>query len=334
MGRIMAAALTVSFATVVLAAQEQAPIRSSTRTVAVYATVSDESGRLVTDLTADEFEVYDRGKRQPLTVFVSDIQPITIVVMLDRSESMRANFRLVEAAADEFVKKLMPVDRARIGSFATRIQVDPRDFTSDHAEMTDILRTELQPAGPTPLWNAVGVGMTALARQEGRRVVLVFTDGIDRPLNGSPNNLSLRDVTRRAQAENVMVYGIGLAVRMRLPPGQGRGYGRRGPGGFGPPGGYGGGGGGQGRLIEQGPDPGLAKLAAESGGGYFELTSANDLPSTFARVADELHRQYALGFEPTKLDGKTHDLEVKVTRPGLTVRARKSYVAARERGPS
>jgi Ca-activated chloride channel family protein len=315
---------SVAGAVAVLAGQTQGPIRSGAETVAVYATVADATGRLVTDLTRDDFEVLDNGKPQPLTIFTSDTQPITIVVMLDRSESMRANFRLVEAAADEFVRRLLPGDRARLGSFATRIQVDPRDFTGDRAELTEILRTELQPAGPTPLWNAIGVGITALARQDGRRVVLVFTDGVDRPFNGSSRNLSLRDVTRRAEAENVMVYGIGLAIRMSFPGRGGRGYG----GGFG---GYGGGGGRGGmRTIEQGPDPGLAKLSAESGGGYFELTTTNDLGSTFARVADELHRQYGLGFVPAKLDGKRHDLEVRVKRPGLVARARRSYIAPRQ----
>jgi VWFA-related protein len=84
------------------------------------------------------------------------------------------------------------------------------------------------------------------------------------------------------------------------------------------------------RNIVQKPDEGLAKIAAETGGGYFELTQAEDLRSAFSRVADELHRQYALGFEPTKLDGKSHKLEVRLKRPGLKARARKSYVAAME----
>jgi VWFA-related protein len=83
------------------------------------------------------------------------------------------------------------------------------------------------------------------------------------------------------------------------------------------------------RMIVQKPDEGLAKIAAETGGGYFELTRAEDLRATFSRVADELHRQYALAFEPTKLDGKSHELEVRVKRPGAKARARKNYVAAK-----
>lgn len=82
-----------------------------------------------------------------------------------------------------------------------------------------------------------------------------------------------------------------------------------------------------GRL--QRPHPGIRKLAETTGGGYFELTRANDLNSTFTRVADELHRQYVLGFTPPVLDNKLHQIEVRVRQPGMTARARKSYLAAK-----
>ena len=75
------------------------------------------------------------------------------------------------------------------------------------------------------------------------------------------------------------------------------------------------------------PDEGLPKIAAATGGGYFGLSSPRDLASTFARVADELHHQYALGFTPEKLDGKMHTLEVRVAGAGMTARARRSYLA-------
>lgn len=301
-------------ASVALAADQQ-PFRTRAQTVAIYATVRDSHGRLVGDLTRDDFEVFDNGKRQNLTVFESSVQPISVVMLLDRSASMRMNFRLVEVAAGEFVKALLPADKARIGSFASRIQLDPRDFTSDRGELLTILRSELQPAGPTPLWNAVSVGVTALRHQEGRRVILVFTDGVDSPMGG--RTVGYSDAARAAQAENVMVYAIGLA-RERFLRGSG-GFGgtvRAGPGATGRPD----------RVIEK-PDAGLPRIAAETGGGYFELIRGADLPSTFAKVADELHRQYALGFEPSKLDGKNHRLEVKVKRPDLTVRARRGYLA-------
>ena len=187
----------------------------------------------------------------------------------------------------------------------------------------------------------------ALLHEQGRRVIVVFTDGVDSPMNFSANNSSLKDVMKRAEQEDVMVYAIGLAGSVpsygggggppRAPMGRGgRGF----PGGYGGGhgggmGGWGGGGGrgghGQSPRDDQ-PDEGLPKIAAATGGGYFELPSANDLATTFKRVVDELHHQYALGFTPAALDGKMHTLEVRVTPPGMTVRARKSYFARQNRG--
>ena len=207
-----------------LAAPQQEPtFKSGAATVAVYATVTDSAGRLVPDLTKDDFELYDNGKRQPITLFESGQQPITVIMMLDRSGSMMGNFKLVRAAAEQFVTRLQAGDKARIGSFADRIQVDPREFTSSQRDLIEILRTQLQEAGATPLWNAINVGITGLLHQDGRRVVLVFTDGMDRPLNSSSNNVSLRDAMKRAQQEDVMVYAIGLASSSPFAGRRGRG---------------------------------------------------------------------------------------------------------------
>ena len=310
----------LALAAATLAAQQ--PFKSGAQTVVVYATVTDSSGHIVTDLTRDRFEVYDGGKAQTITTFANDVQPITVVMMLDRSVSMLHNFSLVEEAAGTFVDRLGSSDKARIGSFSNRIQLDPRDFTSDHGELLTILKSELQPEGPTPLWNAIYVGITALLHQQGRRVILVFTDGMDSPETSAVN--SLKTVMKYAEEEDVMVYAIGLA-----PAGFGGGGSARGGQGF-PGRGRGGFGGrrsgGPGRVADK-PDEGLPKIAAATGGGYFELTSANDLASTFARVADELHHQYALGFTPSSLDGKMHALELHVKGEGMKARARKSYLA-------
>jgi len=343
---VVVLALCLTGAVVAAVEQQQPPpaaptFTTSNRTVAVYATVTDAGGRLVPDLERVAFQIDDNGKRQDLTLFANDIQPITVVMLLDRSGSMRANFDLVEQAAEQFVNAMLSADQARIGSFSNRIQIDPRDFTSNHDELVKILRTELQPEGPTPLWNAVNVGITALSHQQGRRVILVFTDGVDSPMNFSNTNHSLKDVMKRAEEENVMVYAIGLAgnnpptTAGGYPgggwgrPGGGRMPGRRGggTGGWGGP--RGGFGGGRPFAANDKPDEGLPKIAAATGGGYFELTSTNNLAETFKRVADELHHQYALGFTPQALDGKMHNLAVRVAPPGASVRARRSYLAAR-----
>src|SRR5207253_1396540 len=82
-------------------------------------------------LSRDEFAIEDNGKRQDLTLFSSDLQPITVVMLLDRSGSMKPNFTLEREGAEAFVRSMGPADKARIGSFSKAIQVDPDDFTSD-----------------------------------------------------------------------------------------------------------------------------------------------------------------------------------------------------------
>ena len=337
-GRI-AALLAASVSVAIAASQTQPPsFVAATRTVAVYATVTNVRGQLVPDLSRDDFTIDDNGKRQTLTLFANDIQPITLIMLLDRSGSMKPNFDLEERAAEAFVRAMLPADEARIGSFASRIQVDPPDFTSDRDALLRILRNELQEDGPTPLWNAVNTAIDKLLIEQGRRVVLVFTDGVDMPMNFSNHNKSLKDVMKRAEEENVMVYAIGLAGQNGMPGTGGRGgdlrgRGGAGPGAFGGLGGRGPGSGGRQPQMEE-PDEGLPKIAAATGGGYFALSSPRDLASTFARVADELHHQYALGFTPEKLDGKMHDLTLHLSEPDLIARARKRYLASKLPGGS
>ena len=323
-----------SIATIVAAPQSQPPtFTAGNRTVAVYATVTNAQQRLITDLKRDEFTIEDNTKRQELTLFSNDIQPITVIMLLDRSSSMKPNFDLERQAAESFVRSMGPEDKARIGSFSKSIQIDPMDFTSDRDVMQKILRNDLQDEGPTPLWNAVDTGIDKLLLEQGRRVVLVFTDGVDMPLSFNGKGKSLKDVMKRAEEHDVMVYAIGLSGQNGPPvsgtdrrgtinPGAIGGLGGRGLGGY------------SGRPQMEGPDEGLPKIAAATGGGYFELMSTKDLAFTFSRVADELHHQYALGFTPEKLDNKMHDLTVKVSRPDVTVRARKRYLASRVLGGS
>ena len=335
-GRVVA--LLTLFVGVVMAAPQAQPPQfgAANRTVAVYATVTGARGRLVPDLSRDDFAIDDNGKRQALTLFANDIQPITLIMLLDRSGSMKANFDLEERAAEAFVREMLPNDKARIGSFAKYIQIDPEEFTSDRDKLIKILRTDLQEDGPTPLWNAVDRGIDKLLIEQGRRVILVFTDGVDMPLNFASHNKSLKDVMKRAEEDDVMVYAIGLAGQngMPSPGGRGtdRGRGGMNPGAFGGLGGRGLGGNTAGQLQTEQPDEGLPKIAAATGGGYFELTSPQGLASTFARVANELHHQYALGFTPEKLDGKMHDLTVHLSQPELVARARKRYLASKAVG--
>jgi Ca-activated chloride channel homolog len=325
---ICGAALAAVCGVALLAQQPTPSFKSGTPLVAVYSTVTNAQGRLITDLERGEFTIEDNGKRQELSLFGNDVQPITIVMLLDRSSSMKTNFQLERAAAEAFVAAMGPQDKARIGSFSTRVQVDPPEFSSDHETLLKILRDDLLAEGPTPLWNAIDTGISDLLLEPGRRVVLVFTDGVDAPMNFNGRNKSLKDVMRRAEERDIMVYAIGLAGENGMPGIRGTDDRGRspGPGAFGGLGGRGLGG-ITGRPQMEKPDEGLPKIAEATGGGYFELTSTANLARTFARVAEELHHQYALGFVPEKLDGKMHDLAVRVASPDVRVRARKRYLA-------
>lgn len=278
---------------VLSASQQGATFTSGTRTVPLYTTVVDGTGRLVPDLQKDEFEILDNGVVQPATIFANEIQKITVVVMLDTSGSMTFQIEQLKEAAEQFALRLLPDDKARIGSFSDKIIITPPAFTGDRDALIRAIHNDIQFGNPTALWDATDRSMDVMTGLDGRRVVLLFTDGED-----NYSHKSYNDVKNRAVNDEFMIYGIGL----------------RGTTGGG---------------ITQRPDAGLRKIAEETGGGYFELRATADLNSTFTRVANELHSQYLLGFSPTNLDGKLHKLEVRVKHPGLTARTRKSYLASK-----
>ena len=263
--------------------------------VSVFATVSDADKRLVPDLTIDAFEILDNDKPQPIVLFDNKIQPITVIVMLDTSLSMTNSLPLLRAAAEQFLIRLLPADRARVGAFNDKIEFSSR-FTSNRDELVSDVR-DLDYGNGTRLWDAVAASMDELRGIESRKVILVFTDGDD-----TASKVGLGSVVDRARDEDVMVYAIGL--ESEFFDGQ--------------------------RMIRTRPDRGLRKIADETGGGYFELKRTADLAPTFTRVAQELHSQYALAFEAKQLDGRVHKLTVKMKQPGMTARARRSYVAAKK----
>ena len=101
---------------------QQPTFRAGTRTVALYATVIDAQKRLVPDLKQEEFEVFDNEKQQTIDLFISEVQPITVVVMLDTSASMTGNLKLLERAAEQFLIRLLPKDKGMVGAFNDKIE--------------------------------------------------------------------------------------------------------------------------------------------------------------------------------------------------------------------
>jgi len=279
----------------VLAQQEQQqPIfKSNVRTVPIYATVVDASGRLAPDLEQADFTILDNGKPADVSLFSNESQPFTAVVMLDTSASMTANLKLLNRAAEQFLLRLLPVDRAQVGAFNDKIQLSGT-FTNNRDELIGAL-DDLYFGNPTRLNDGIAAGLDALQGIDGRRVVLVFTDGED-----TSSRIGFKTVLERARDEEVMVYSIGLESEYFNGM----------------------------RVVKSRPSRDLRKISDETGGGYFELLKTAELAPTFSRVAQELRSQYLIGFAPAALDGKVHKLDVKVTRPGMTVRARRSYLAA------
>lgn len=291
----LAAALLVTAGAVGISAQPpQAPtFKSGTQIVSLFVTVADAQKRLVPDLTQGDFEILDNDKPQPIVYFDRSIHPINVVVMLDTSGSMTLTIDLLKRAAEQFLIRLLPDDKGRVGAFNDKIQMNSR-FTSDRDELVSSVK-DLDFGNSTRLWDAIGASLDELRNIEGRRVVLVFTDGDD-----TDSRTSLGSVIERARADETMVYAIGL--ESSYSNGQ--------------------------RMVKSRPDRGLKRLAEETGGGYFELDKASDLAPTFTHVAYELHSQYVMGFTPTQLDNRVHKLTVKMKQPGMTARARRSYVAA------
>jgi len=274
-----------------------AQIRVSTQTVPLYVTVMDTARRLVPDLAEEDFEIYDNGKLQKLTNFDNKATPISVVVMLDTSGSMTLALDLVKQAAEQFLIRLLPEDKGKVGAFNDKIEVKPATglpFTNNRDQLIRALG-DLDFGYPTRLYDAVDFGINELKNADGRKVVLVFTDGED-----TASRMSSGDVTERSRIEEVMVYSVGMENEYMNGN----------------------------QRVRTSPDRGLRRLSDETGGGFFMLKKKDELGSTFTRIAQELHSQYVMGFTPETLDNKIHKLEVRLKKPGMTARARRSYLAA------
>jgi Ca-activated chloride channel homolog len=292
------------------AGPQQPTFRGGSDIVRVFVTVTDRDGRLVTTLARNDFEARDEGKPQPITQFDNTPQPIRLIVMLDVSGSMEGNLPLLRAAGAQLFARLRPDDAARVGSFGRDITISPA-FTHDSGELAAAMPTFIAPDAPTPLWAGVEQALDAFGSEDDRRkVILVLSDGKDTGSFFRRRPASQAGVIDDARRQDVMIYAVGMRSRSRQPPPVGMGRG-----------------GLQAMLLADMPDPGLARVAEETGGGYIEIRFGEDLATAFTAVADELHTQYLLGFAPPKRDGKVHDVSVKIGQNGMKARARKSYVA-------
>jgi Ca-activated chloride channel family protein len=293
-----------------LSTQQAPQFKISIQTVALYATVKNRDGHLVTSLTKDDFEIFDNGRRVEIVTFSNTVVPSTIALLLDMHWStgvvtnhVGEEFTRIRDSAAHFVQTLLPEDRVRIVTIGHGVTPSPI-LTSDKTVLRRILGEELWPGWDlTPLWSALHISMDSIAMESGRKVILVLSqspDGCSSEKYGEATTDFYRsqfcqvddgDVVKQARAQDFMVYAIG--------------------------------------TQSTGLQSALSAVADETGGGHFHIRKDADLTSTFADVADELHHQYTIGFEPATPDGKVHKLETRLKPKGLTAHARRSYLAVR-----
>src|SRR5437773_8336593 len=175
--KLLAPVVALALAAATLGAQQQPTFKSGTQIVSIFVTVQDAQKRLVANLTQNDFEVFDNDRPQTITYFDSSIHPINVVTMLDTSGSMTLTIDLLKRAAEQFVLRLLPDDKGRVGAFNDKIQFGSR-FTNNRDDLVAGIK-ELDYGNSTRLWDAVGASLDELKPIDGRRVILVFTDGDD-----------------------------------------------------------------------------------------------------------------------------------------------------------
>lgn len=285
-------------ATLVAGAGErrQDPFRLQVQVEAVNlgVAVSDDRGRFVSGLTAEDFIVREDGIPQEITFFAAEAAPLTILVLLDASLSMRASLDYVKEAAATFVDRLWEGDVAMIGEFNDRVRFGG-EFTDDRFRLTANIMA-LDPLGPTALYDASILALERLHFADGdRKALLIFTDGDDSRSMGFGSEASAGDAIEAARLTDSVVYAIGFE--------------------------------GNGARVNK---RFLRRLTEETGGQALFPERTGDLIGSFERIEADLHAQYRLAYIPRKAerDGEWREVQVSVRgRRGLTTRTRNGYYA-------
>ncbi|MGI8733423.1 MAG: VWA domain-containing protein [Pyrinomonadaceae bacterium] len=320
-------------------------IRVDTTLVTLPVSVSDRDGRYISNLTKTDFRLWEDGVEQQVAFFSSVDKPFSVVLLLDTSGSTRFRIDEIQDAATAFVNQLRPDDRVMVMSFDDDIRV-LTEFTSDRYRMRDAIRRTRTGNG-TKLYDAVDLVINQRLNQiQGRKAVVLFTDGVDTTSNRASYASNVRD----AEELDALIYPVQYDTFSDVNSGGGSNWpgtqrlptspidiligilgGRRGR--SGPIGGGGGGGGvGGSRGDYERANRYLRDLAEKTGARQFRANSLSNLTSAFASVAEELRRQYSLGYYPIRppQPGERRGVRVRVNQPNLAVRSRDSYVFGKD----
>jgi VWFA-related protein len=329
-----------------VSAQDSSDAKFSTdvKVVNVLATVHDKQGKIVSDLTKDDFDLLEEGRPQTIRYFTRETDlPLTLGLLVDTSLSQRRVLAEEKDASRRFIEKVLREDRDQ--TFLIHFDHDTellQDLTSsrtklehamDEVSLPDDARPQLRGGGypgggggypgrrsnlpGTTLYDAVLLASDELMRKRmGRKALILLTDGVD---NGS--KVSLPESIESAQRADTLVYSIWFTgeEQQSQPFGGGFGGGRRRGGGFPTP-------------QAQRPDGKkiLQQMSRETGGGFFEVSRKLSIDQIYDRIEEELRNQYSLGFTPEKTDSYGfHRIKVTVKQSGMIVQTREGYYPGR-----
>src|ERR1043165_3465825 len=318
-------------------------VKVNTTLVTIPVSVMDRDGRYVPNLQKDDFRIWEDGVEQEVAFFQSVDKPFSVVLMLDTSPSTQFRLEDIQDAAISFINQLRPDDRVMVVSFNDDIKI-LSEFTTDRSKLQRAIQRAHTGDG-TRLYDAVDMVMNQqLSRIQGRKAIVLFTDGVDTTSKRADYQSNMMD----AQELDALVYTVQYDTSQDMnsgnyPSGGGQidvwgtilggifGGGRHGgyPRGGG---GYPRGGGGYPRGSSRGDyelaDHYLREIADETGGREYRADTLQNMSVAFANVAEELRRQYSIGYYPKRpaQPGDRRQIKVRARQPNLAVRARDSYV--------
>jgi Ca-activated chloride channel homolog len=327
---------------------EDGTIKMDTTLVSIPVSVIDRHGKFIPFLTKRDFRLYEEGVEQDIEIFNSVETPFHVALVIDTSRSTMFKLEDIQDAASDFVRQLKREDKVMVVSFDSRVRLHC-DFTSDYDELRGAIY-ETRTGGSTKVYDAVDLVVDRMERIQGRKAIVIFTDGVDT----SSRDADYHGTIEKVEESGVLVYPIKYDTEMDLQQGgifgpnnnpwpwpipspypRGR---RRWP--FNPP---------ISNQIPQWPrgrvppssggtSPDdyrqaaryLQELADRSGGRLYNADTINNVSQAFSMIAEELRHQYTLGYYPTNTnkDGTYRRVKVRVEKSGMVVRAREGYRAA------
>jgi len=270
--------------------------------VSVTAVVFDKAGRPVRGLGTKDVQLFENGVKQEVSYFreasslgdPSERVPLSIVLVLDTSGSMKPNMHFLQEAVLNFLYKLEEIDTALLVSFNESVK-GSAEFTGDTDRLERFVEG-LQAWGGTSLYDAIQYSLGRIKDAPGRKALVIFSDGAD-----TTSQLGDREVVDYARAVEATVYSIGFK-------GEGGG------------------------MLSSSPRGFLRKIATETGGQFFAPDKVGELIKVFNEISSELKNHYLLAYTPTKEpDGTWREIALKVNRPDTDVRVRKGYFSVKRR---